>query len=80
MQAGHTSSLMGRHLFGEGGLIDAPLMDADEALQVLLEGHLATITHRFASCCGRAAPDVRAVLAIQYETCLQGLCADDRAR
>jgi hypothetical protein len=77
VHAGKTSSLLGRHLFAKAALIDAPPRPAaDEALQVLLERHLAEEYAPIRELLRRAPPDVRSVLTIQYETCLQGLCVE----
>src|SRR6185436_13529535 len=80
---GHTSSLMGRHMFAKAALIDAPTratvgkppVDADPvraALDRQLEEDYAPIRAFLAS----APRDLRAVLSIYYETCLQGGCVD----
>ena len=84
VHAGKASSLMGRHMFAKAALIDAPATataaagqaaDADEVhrqLEEHLENDYAPIRAFLAS----APPDVRAVLAMYYETCLQGGCVD----
>jgi len=85
MHHGHTSSLMGRHMFAKAALIDAPTsakatvgkppVDADPvraALDRQLEDDYAPIRTFLAS----APRDLRAVLSIYYETCLQGGCVD----
>ena len=85
VHAGESSSLMGRHMFAKAALIDAPAFAkatagepaaaADPvraALDRQLEEDYAPIRAFLAS----APPDLRAVLAIYYETCLQGGCVD----
>jgi len=86
MHHGHTSSLMGRHMFAKAALIDAPpavanatagkpAADADPiraALDRHLENDYAPIRGFLAS----APRDLRAVLSLYYETCLQGGCVD----
>ena len=80
VHAGAPSSLLGRHMFAKAALIDAPAApggkdDVRTALDDQLENAFAPIRSMLAS-----APDnVRGVLTIYYETCLQGGCAD-RAR
>jgi hypothetical protein len=78
VHAGAPSSLLGRHVFAKAGLIDAPPapIDADDirrALDDQLENAFAPIRSMLA----RAPYNVRGVLAIYYETCLQGGCADE---
>jgi len=77
VHAGKTSSLMGRHMFAKAALIDAPAAAASRdairtALDRQLEIDYAPIRQLLAS----ASPDVRAVLTMYYETCLQGDCVD----
>lgn len=77
VHAGQTSSLMGRHLFAKAALLEAPpapwptdplraqlAMDLDESYAPIRE------------LLQRAPAGVRAVLTINYESCLQGPCAD----
>lgn len=86
IHAGEASSLMGRHLFAKAALIDAPasagamtdapLTPAQEVRRALddrLERQYAPIRGVLAD----APYQVRGVLAIYYETCLQGGCADE---
>jgi hypothetical protein len=80
IHAGAPSSLLGRHAFAKAALIDAPPAPASEdpvrrALDDQLENAFAPIRTMLASAPG----NVRGVLTIYYETCLQGGCAD-RAR
>ncbi len=76
---GQTSSLMGRHLFAKAALIDAPTGASRRSGCARDGARIETstkTTRRFARCSRRAPRDVRAVLTINYETCLQGLCAE----
>ena len=85
VHAGVSSSLMGRHMFAKAALIDAPAFakatagkppaatdPVRAALDRQLEEDYAPIREFLAS----APADLRAVLAIYYETCLQGGCVD----
>ena len=83
IHAGAPSSLLGRHVFAKAALIDAPPDVGDpardraedpvrRALDDQLEGAFAPIRAMLAS----APSNVRGVLTIYYETCLQGGCAD----
>jgi hypothetical protein len=77
IHAGAPSSLLGRHIFAKAALIEAPAAPSGtdpvrRALDDQLENAFAPIRSMLAS-----APDnVRGVLTIDYETCLQGGCAD----
>jgi hypothetical protein len=80
---GAASSLLGRHLFAKAALIDAApelsdpaAFEAEDPVRRALDDQLE---HAFAPIRTMlaAAPDnVRGVLTIYYETCLQGGCAD----
>ena len=76
VHSGQASSLMGRHLFAKAGLIEAPpALDAEPLAQQLDQ----QLTEQFApirSMLESAPRDVRAVLALYYEACLQGGCVD----
>ena len=83
LHAGAPSSLLGRHIFAKAALIDAPPDPGDpaadraedpvrRALDDQLERAFAPIRAMLAS----APHNVRGVLTIYYETCLQGGCAD----
>lgn len=74
---GHASSLSGRHLFAKAALIDAPDAppDSDE-VRIELNRHLDQDYAPIRAFLASAPPDIRAVLSIYYETCLQGGCAD----
>jgi hypothetical protein len=78
VHAGAPSSLLGRHVFAKAGLIDAPPAppSADpvrRALDDQLDNAFAPVRAMLAS----APYNVRGVLTIYYETCLQGGCADE---
>ena len=80
VHGGHPSSLTGRHMFAKAALIDAPAAsqgrtESDRVIEALnrhLENDYAPIREFLKS----APPDIRAVLSIYYETCLQGGCVD----
>ena len=76
---GRTSSLMGRHMFAKAALIEAPpantTQEAD-AVRVALDRHLQTDYAPIRDFLASAPRDLRAVLSIYYETCLQGGCVD----
>jgi hypothetical protein len=77
VHAGQTSSLMGRHLFAKAALIEAPPAAAGaDPLHAQLDEQLERDYAPIRGLLRRAPDDVRAVLAIQYETCLQGPCVD----
>ena len=76
---GPTSSLMGRHLFAKAALIDAPPANPAEdanAVEVALNRHLQDDYAPIRGFLASAPRDLRAVLSIYYETCLQGGCVD----
>ena len=80
VHAGQTSSLMGRHLFAKAALLEAaPSAPAADPLEAGLERKLDEDYAPIRALLQRAPRDVRAVLTINYESCLQGLCAE-RAR
>ena len=79
IHAGAPSSLLGRHIFAKAALIDAPDSAATneagairQAIDEQLERAFAPIRTMLAN----APRNVRGVLTIYYETCLQGGCAD----
>ena len=79
VHANAPSSLLGRHLFAKAALIESPptasVADTNSirhALDEQLETAFAPIRAMLAS----APYNVRGVLTIYYETCLQGGCAD----
>lgn len=77
VHAGNTSSLMGRHLFAKAALLEAPPgLRSRDPLRAGLDDHLEVRYAPIRQMLARAPRDVRAVLAIYYETCLQGACAD----
>jgi hypothetical protein len=82
---GHTSSLMGRHLFAKAALIDAPAFAKATAgkpaatadpVRAALDRHLEEDYAPIRGFLASAPRDLRAVLSIYYETCLQGGCVD----
>jgi hypothetical protein len=84
IHAGAPSSLLGRHIFAKAALIDAPpaaapatAVDVDGAVRQALDYQLETAFAPIRSMLERAPSNVRGVLTIYYETCLQGGCADE---
>lgn len=83
---GHASSLTGRHLFAKAALIDAPRASAkatpgkpatgEDRLIDQLNQHLEVDYAPIREFLASAPPDIRAVLTMYYETCLQGGCVD----
>jgi len=74
---GHTSSLMGRHMFAKAALIDAPpAAPASEPIRDALNRHLENDYAPIRGFLASAPRDLRAVLSLYYETCLQGGCVD----
>jgi hypothetical protein len=77
VHAGKSSSLMGRHMFAKAALIDAgPASPSDDRIRAALDEHLQNDYAPIRSFLASAPAEVRAVLAIYYETCLQGGCVD----
>jgi len=77
VHAGASSSLMGRHMFAKAALIDAPPAPAStDRVRAALDEHLQVEYAPIRAFLASAPPDLRAVLAIYYETCLQGGCVD----
>lgn len=77
VHAGKTSSLMGRHMFAKAALIEAPSAAAAAApVRAALDQHLQNDYAQIRAFIGSAPADLRGVLSIYYETCLQGGCAD----
>jgi hypothetical protein len=80
IHAGAPSSLLGRHTFAKAALIDAPNAPAsDDPVRRALDDQLENAFAPIRSMLAGAPGNVRGVLTIYYETCLQGGCAD-RAR
>ena len=74
---GHTSSLMGRHMFAKAALIDAPpAPPSSDPIRAALDRHLQNDYAPIRAFLASAPRDLRAVLSIYYETCLQGGCVD----
>jgi hypothetical protein len=90
VHGGQSSSLLGRHLFAKAALIEAPPAFAQatagrpaaelDSVRVALDTILQEDSAPIRAVLAAAPPDVRAVLATYYETCLQGGCADDARR
>ncbi|MBY0496590.1 MAG: hypothetical protein K2Y23_20485 [Cyanobacteria bacterium] len=77
VHGGKSSSLMGRHLFAKAALIDAPAAPASpDRVRAALDEHLQNDYAPIRAFLASAPPEVRAVLAMYYETCLQGGCVD----
>jgi hypothetical protein len=74
---GASSSLMGRHMFAKAALIDAPpAPPSNDRVRAALDEHLQVDYAPIREFLASAPADLRAVLAIYYETCLQGGCVD----
>ncbi|HUQ89095.1 MAG TPA: hypothetical protein VM096_16170 [Vicinamibacterales bacterium] len=77
VHGGASSSLMGRHMFAKAALIDAPpATPAADHVHAALDRHLEEDYAPIRAFLASAPPDIRAVLEIYYETCLQGGCVD----
>lgn len=77
VHGGRSSSLMGRHMFAKAALIDAPNAPAGaDPIRATLDAHLQTDYAPIRELLASAPRDLRGVLAIYYETCLQGGCVD----
>ena len=77
VHAGKASSLMGRHMFAKAALIDAPPAPVSaDPIRAALDAHLQNDYAPIRTFLAAAPPEVRAVLAMYYETCLQGGCVD----
>lgn len=75
VHAGGSSSLTGRHLFAKAALVDAPpAPPSADPLRASLDEHLDRRYAPIRELLARAPRDVRAVMTIYYETCLQGPC------
>jgi len=80
IHAGAPSSLFGRHAFAKAALIDAPPAPAsDDPVRRALDDELENAFSPIRTMLASAPGNVRGVLTIYYESCLQGSCAD-RAR
>ena len=82
VHAGQTSGLMGRHLFAKAALLEAPAAARPaDPLHAQLARDLDEAYAPIRALLHRAPQNVRAVLTMDYETCLQGPCVDrSRAR
>jgi len=81
VHGGHSSSLMGRHMFAKAALMDAPdaAPDADP-VRAELNRHLQSTYAPIRDLLAAAPRDLRGVLSMYYETCLQGGCVDESRR
>jgi hypothetical protein len=79
---GQTSGLLGRHIFAKAALLDAPPAPAaaGDPSRAILDQHLEARYAPVRQLLAAAPADVRGVLTIYYETCLQGACADGSRR
>ena len=74
----NASSLMGRHMFAKAALIDASAaLTNSDPVRLALDDHLEQRFAPIRQMLTTAPADVRAVLSLYYETCLQGGCADE---
>jgi hypothetical protein len=79
--AGELPNLLGRHLFAKAAIIDAlpsataPLDARRRQLEQRLEATFVPIRRLL----NEAPPDIRAVLTLYYEACLQGRCVPEFA-
>lgn len=73
------TSLLGRHLFAKAGLTAAapPAHPFPDALRARLETQLDVRFEPIRALLARASPDVRGVLTLYYEGCLQGRCVPE---
>lgn len=77
MHHGRTSSLMGRHMFAKAALIEAPpAAQSSDPIRSALDRHLQDDYAPVRAFLASAPRDLRAVLSMYYETCLQGGCVD----
>jgi hypothetical protein len=77
VHAGKSSSLLGRHMFAKAALIEAPAAPpSTDRVRSGLDEHLQTDYAPIRALLASAPSDLRAVLTIYYETCLQGGCVD----
>ncbi|MGH9219222.1 MAG: hypothetical protein ACRD1W_07960, partial [Vicinamibacterales bacterium] len=80
---GAASSLLGRHMFAKAALIEAApelsdpaIFKAEDPVRRALDDQLEHAFAPIRAMLAAAPPNVRGVLTIYYETCLQGGCAD----
>jgi hypothetical protein len=77
VHAGQSSSLMGRHMFAKAALIDASSAPpSSDPVRAGLDQHLQSDYAPIRQFLASAPRDIRGVLTMYYETCLQGGCAD----
>jgi hypothetical protein len=73
------TSLLGRDVFAKAALIEAPApeMPAADSQQGQLEEELEVRYAPVRQLLSQAPPDIRAVLTVYYETCLEGPCVPE---
>jgi hypothetical protein len=73
------TNIVGRHLYVKAALLDAPPSNSrsSDPLQAGLEEHLDVLYEPIRRLLDRPAGDVRDVLALYYETCLEGPCVPE---
>jgi len=78
----NVTSLLGRHLFAKAGLIDAPPRPhpSPDPVRARLEEHLDLAYAPIRGVINRAPREIRGVLALYYEACLQGPCVPELRR
>ncbi|HWI17160.1 MAG TPA: hypothetical protein VNT81_05410 [Vicinamibacterales bacterium] len=77
VHAGKSSSLMGRHMFAKAALLEAPpAPPTTDHVRTALDQHLESDYAPIRAFLSSAPRDIRGVLSMYYETCLQGGCAD----
>lgn len=77
VHAGGPSSLIGRHVFAKAALIEARPAASDNPVRRALDEQLETAFAPIRAMLASAPDNVKGVLTIYYETCLQGGCADE---
>ena len=79
---GAASSLLGRHMFAKAALIEAPATgdpaedQVEDPVRRALDDQLEHVFRPIRAMLAAAPGNVRGVLTLYYETCLQGGCAD----
>jgi hypothetical protein len=86
VHAGKSSSLLGRHMFAKAALIEAPPAlarattgtpaNVDDPVRAALDQQLENDYAPIRAFLASAPANLRAVLSMYYETCLQGGCVD----
>jgi hypothetical protein len=75
------TSLMGRHLYAKAAMLDAPPTHepSPDPMRRALEEHVDVAFAPIRTLIESAPPDIRGVLTVYYETCLQGPCVPELA-